>query len=256
VRGLAEQLGAVDRKGRGFALDRLRDVGIDVTGYIESDNKECIGRVECSKVNPLMKSERGGQGGCGRLHEDRDCVKDKFPSCHRYFQDCYREMSARKIEWMMSMSGVDSWFVTLTFKEYIHENRARQLVKSWIYSLNDGYKAHVLKDIGKGVRGLKWVVAQEWQKRHVIHFHILISGVRLGILSRKRWECRWMAMSYEVAGTVLSPCGFARIYDARKKAAPYLAKYVGKTNDAGDELEWGGSWQGIAVPDSVRCCKA
>lgn len=247
-RGLAEQLGAVK-------LSRA-DVGLNVTGYIDSDNRKCLGRVDCSKMNDLMKTERGGQGGCGRPREDWDCIKGKLPAGHKYFQDCRREMDARKIEWVFSLDNLDSWFVTLTFKDYIHENRARQLAKSWIYSLNDGFKAHVLKEVGKGVHGLKWVVAQEWQKRHVIHFHILIFGVRLGILSRKRWENRWMGMSYEVAGTVYRPCGFARIYDARKKAAPYLAKYVGKTNNAGDELEWGGYWQGISVLDSIRCCKA
>jgi hypothetical protein len=47
--------------------------------------------------------------------------------------------------------------------------------------------------------------------------------------------------------------GFCRIYDAQRKAAPYLAKYMNKTR--GGELERGGSWRGLNVPNSVTCCK-
>jgi hypothetical protein len=246
-RGLAEQLGALDTKGRGFGLSTAW-IGMDVTGYIETDiEKEiCVGREECK-----------GQGACRRSESERKCRKNRiFKSGHKFFNDCTREMNARKIEWMMNQKNVDSWFVTLTFKNFISENRARQLVKSWLYSLTDGYGQTVKDDEDYRGHGLKWVVAQEWQKRHVIHFHIAISGVRLGSLSRIRWEGRWTAMRYEIAGTVYRPCGFARIYDACREMAPYLAKYVGKTDDSGDALEWGGSWQGITAPDSLRCCKA
>ncbi len=217
-RGLADQLGSV-------RLSRA-DIGLDVTGYVPSDEK-----------TELRKRE-------------------KLPSGHRFFSDCTREMNARRIEWMMSRRDVESWFVTLTFKNFTPENRARQLVKSWLYSLTDGYIRMVSeKEVDRG-QGLKWVVAQEWQKRHVIHFHVLISGVCLHSLSRMRWENRWAAMRIEVSGKVYSPCGFARIYDALLKAAPYLAKYVGKTDNPGCALEWGGSWRGDTVPDSLRCCTA
>lgn len=222
-RGLAEQLGAVDPKGRGFGLSRA-DLGLDVTDYIKFD----------------------------KFTGDRQ--REKLPAGHRFFADDLRELNARRIDWMMSRRNVESWFVTLTFKNFITENRARGLMKSWLYSLTDAYGRTVLegKEVDRG-HGLKWVAAQEWQKRHVIHFHLILSGVRLGSLSRMRWENRWSGMKVmSSTGEVYFPCGFARIYDARTKAAPYLAKYVGKTDDPGSALEWGGSWQGDRVPDSLR----
>ena len=209
-RGLAEQLGAIDQKGRGFGLSRA-DIGVDVTGYLERDEK----------------TER---------------VREKLLSGHRFFPDCEREMNARFIEWMMTRKGVESWFATLTFKNYILENRARGMLTSWLRSLSDGYERTVSKE-DRG-HGLAWAVAQEWQKREVIHFHIILSGVHLGCLSRLRWEARWSGMGG----------GFARIYDARTKAAPYLAKYTGKTYHNG-AISWGGTSRGQSPPHSLSCCQ-
>lgn len=239
-RSLAEELGT----------NRLTrwDIGLDVTGYVKNDTKK-----ECVGFNPEGDNICNGQGLCKR-HEDQRTCRNKLPNGHRYFHDCCREQNARCIHWMMGLKDYESWFVTLTFKTFISENRARQLLKSWLYSLTDAYKSTV-GEIDRG-HGLLWVVAQEWQARHVIHFHLLISGVRLGSLSRMRWESRWSAMRYVIATKEYKPCGFARIYEGSKKAAPYLAKYVGKTDDHGNALEWGGSWQGITAPDSLRCCKA
>ena len=239
-RGLAEQLGAV-------GLSRA-DIGLDVTGYIPliDDPNMCLNNLECK-----------GQGDCRNSEENRKCRRKTLPAGHRYFFDCLREQNARRIAWMMRIQNHESWFVTLTFKNFIHENRARQLLKRWIYSLTIAY-GHVVSDLDvSGSCGLKWVYAQEWQKRHVIHFHLIISGVRLGSLSRIRWEGRWSAMkSEDSTGKYVFPCGFARIYKAEPKAAPYLAKYVGKTDAPGNALEWGGSWQGNTAPASLRCCKA
>lgn len=233
-RGLAEQLGAVDRKGRGFALDQ-RDIGVDVTGYIESDNKECVGRADCK-----------GQGACRRSERERTC-REKFPSGHRFFRDCEREMNARLIESMMLRSGTECWFVTLTFKVEISEKKAWEMLEGWFRSIWDAHCRMVNRmgiTIERGQR-FAWAVAQEWQKREVIHFHAILSGVRLGCLSRKRWEDRWSGMGG----------GFARVYEGRQNAAPYLAKYTGKTyHDSA--IRWGGTWLRDAPPDSLRCCKA
>lgn len=242
-RGLADQLGVV-------RLSR-KDIGLDVTGYILNDDQlksinACLGYSDCK-----------GQGNCKNPEDKRTCKRKKLPAGHRYFYDCYREQNARKIRFMMGLYNPDSWFITLTFKNFIPTNRARYLAKSWVFALTTSY-GHSVSDLEEnGGRGLRWVMAQEWQKRHVIHFHLIISGVRLGSLSRIKWESRWTAMRIgDSTGKFYFPCGFARIYEASPEAAPYLAKYVGKTNDPGDALEWGGSWQGITVPDSIRCCKA
>lgn len=221
-RGLAEELGARDRHGRAGSLD-LRDVGLDVTGY---DPEGFWIPEEKEKREPL-------------------------PPGHRFFRECLKETEARFIEWSMSVAQVDSWFITLTFKSYIPELRAHRLLKGWLGALWDAYRRTT------GLDGLRWIVAQEWQKRLVIHFHLLLSGVRLNELSRMRWEHRWMGMGEKVAARVeLFPCGFARIYPARKRAAPYLAKYAGKTGDQNGLLIRGGSWQGLTVRRSLSCCKA
>jgi len=159
------------------------------------------------------------------------------------------------IEWMMTRNGIESWFITLTFKNFIAENRAKGLVGTWLHSVWDAHCRMVSENKFDRGHGLTWVIAQEWQKRNVVHFHIILSGVRLGWLSRKRWELRWSGMTLDVAGEVIRPCGFARIYDARPKSAPYLAKYTGKTYHSG-VLAWGGTWRGYSPPDSLRCCKA
>lgn len=207
-RGLAEQLGAIDPKGRGFGLDRLRDVGLDVTGYMESDNQEIR-------------------------------TWEKLPPGHEFFPDCMRETNAQKIKWVLSTNKGDGWFATLTFKNYVTVGLANRLMLSWIEKLQASYRDFV------GSGWLNWVCASEWQKRNVIHFHLIISGVGLGSLSRKRWEARWMGM--------FRVCGFARIYDARTKSAPYLAKYTSKSLNG--DLQWCRTWQGLSAPRSLMCCE-
>jgi hypothetical protein len=206
----------VDRLGRGFSLDD-RDVGMDVTGY-----------------DALPDPEDARADGSPR---------EKLPPGHRYFSDCQKETAARQIAWSMRTGGVDSWFITFTFKTYVSEARAWRMVNAWFSSLSQCYRDKINAYRSNGPR---WVVAQEWQKRNVIHFHAILSGVRLDELSRKRWEHRWSG----IGG------GYARIYAGREKAAPYLAKYVGKTDTRDSELRRGGSWRGMTPPRSVGCCQA
>jgi len=219
-RSLAEQLGSRDRHGRGFSFDKS-DIGLDVSGY----DPEGLWVPEEKKREPL-------------------------PPGHRFFRDCLRESEARFIAWSMNIGQVDSWFVTLTFKSYVPELRAHRLLNAWLRALCDAYCCTT------GLNELRWVSAQEWQKRLVIHFHLLLSGVRLDELSRMRWEHRWEGKGEKVAiGKEIFPCGFARIYPARKRLAPYLAKYAGKTGDQGGTLTRGGSWRGLSPPRSLSCCQ-
>lgn len=203
----------MDRHGRGFALDR-RDIGMDVSEHPGEETGRAL--------PPGQKRET-------------------LPPGHKYFQDCQRETTARFISWSMRTGGVDSWFITLTFKNYISEARALALLNGWLSSMAQAYRDKINAFRSQGFR---WIAAQEWQKRNVIHFHLILSGVRLDELSRKRWEHRWSG----IAG------GYARIYPAREKAAPYLAKYTSKTQ--GGVLTWGGTWRGISPPRSIGCCQA
>lgn len=159
-----------------------------------------------------------------------------FPEGHRFFHDCLRENWARFIDWSMTRKDINSWFVTQTFKGYESNRSADQKFRTWI-----GRVTQAVIDSGGG--GLRWIRANEWQVREVIHFHSIVQGRRLDVLSRKSWEHRWESLD--------SNTGFCRIYDAQRKSAPYLAKYCSKP--LGGELEWGGYWRGLMTPSSVSC---
>ena len=214
---MAEELGAVDRHGRGFSFDKA-DIGLDVT--------------DRSQMDPSCQP-----GGTPE--------RVKLPPGHRFFHDCLRETTARGIAWSMYPGELSNWFVTHTFKNYTNERKAWSMVNAWCSHLAQAYHDTKYRTV-EGAHGLRWTVAQEWQKRGVIHFHSIISGARLDELSRKRWEHRWSVMEG----------GFARIYPAREAAAPYLAKYVGKTDGHVSALRRGGSWRGMTPPRSLSCCQA
>lgn len=163
---------------------------------------------------------------------------DRLPPGHRFFQDCKRETYARWIQWAMwaGHPKPDVWFVTLTFKTLVDNLKALLLLKRWL-----GHLRQSCED--KGGCQLRWICTTEWQIREVVHYHLLITGVGLSDLSRKRWEVRWEAID--------GRSGFSRIYEADRKSAPYLAKHTVK----GDEIIRGGFWRGLITPGSVTCCQ-
>ena len=170
---------------------------------------------------PLKNRDgNGGRGGAKRS-----------PG-HRFFPDDEREIWARFIDWALTRQDQDAWFATLTFRDYVSPEKARRMVNRWLARINQS-----LGD--KGAGRLRWILASEWQVRKVIHYHLLLLARGLDTLSRKGWECRW----HQSGG------GFCRIYNAERKSAPYLAKYLNK--ERGGELEMGGSWQGYRCPASV-----
>lgn len=170
--------------------------------------------------------------------EESGKQREPFPAGHRYFHDCHKETWARLIRWAMSKNRDGSWFITLTFKKYVSEKKAYSMLYSWLSKISDAYKSST------GARGLHWVIAQEWQERQVIHFHLILIGAGLNLLSRMRWENRWEGMGG----------GYARIYPADVKAAPYLAKYMSKSN--GGNMRLGGTWRGKTPQLSTRCCQS
>lgn len=161
--------------------------------------------------------------------------RQPLPSGHRFFADSERETMARFIDWALTrskMANEGAWFTTLTFRDYVTPYRGNKMVRRWLSRLNQALE-------NNGGSQLKSILATEWQQREVIHYHLLLAGHGLDALSRKRWECRWKALGG----------GFARVYDADMKAAPYLAKYLNKQR--GGEVDIGGAWQGMNTPESV-----
>lgn len=148
----------------------------------------------------------------------------RLPSGHRFYTEPDREQWARLFDWVMHLSGMESWFATLTFRNYTRTAVAEAMCGLWLAKLNQA-----LKD--SGAERLKWIRATEWQVRDVIHFHLLLMARGLNSLSRKRHEVRW----WNAGG------GFCRIYEAERSAAPYLAKELTKTR--GGEVKLGGCWR-------------
>lgn len=162
----------------------------------------------------------------------------KLPCGHRYFPDCLREQEARLLGWLIHTFQGNAWYFTQTFKDWIRPERADRLQARFLGCLTQS-----LRDIS-GAALLCSVSSSELQQRDVIHYHLLIFGIGLGILSRKRWENRWQLISG----------GFAANYEAELKAAPYLVKHQIKGR-LDSSLHFGGSWRGITPPRSVgRCC--
>jgi hypothetical protein len=107
------------------------------------------------------------------------------------------------------------WFVILTFREAKHPEAAEKVFRVWISKMNrDMYGPRW----SKHRRGVRWVRAQELQRRGAIHFHALLGGV--SELRRLSWMDRW----YELAD------GYARIEPPRDATAvrAYCAKYIVK----------------------------
>ena len=192
----------------------------------------------------LGQTQIGGQGLLGRRVNSPGSLgqtqspevspgyRRLLPRGNRFFPDAERESIARTIDWTLEKSGGSGIFATLTFKNEVSAYRGDKMSRRWLAQAQQS-----LKDKGGGQ--LKSFRATEWQKRGVIHYHVLLIGLGLGSLSRKRLENRWIAMSG----------GFCRCYEADRKAAPYLAKYTSKT--LGGEVDWGGTWQGLDIPASV-----
>jgi len=162
----------------------------------------------------------------------------RLPQGHRFYHDCLREQAAHFLEWCVGSFAGDCWFFTMTFPSFLPDQLAWGIHNRFLARLNQAYLEV------PGAELLRSITSTELQQRDVIHYHSLIFGRQLRVLSRKRWENRWQSMSG----------GFARCYDAELKSAPYLAKHESKFS-LDDSLRLGGSWRGITPPRSVsRCC--
>ena len=110
------------------------------------------------------------------------------------------------------------WFVTLTFTDDTHEERAIKLFRVWKNRLNKqlfGPRWHKRLPFG-----VCWVLAVEYQKSGRVHLHILIAGV--GQTRRLDWMDNWWVLDHLA--------GYARIYPVKNQHAVsnYVTKYVTK----------------------------
>lgn len=116
------------------------------------------------------------------------------------------------------------WFVTLTFAESMHPEEATKRFNQWIAWLNR-------KAYSRGWRlnedGVFWVLATEFQRRGVVHFHALIGDVEdlNGRVSRRAARNVWYPRN-----------GLARV-DAIDDGISAITNYVSKYVAKGGELE-------------------
>ena len=114
------------------------------------------------------------------------------------------------------------WFCTLTFTEEVHPERAAKLFRLFIRQLNKKlYGSHFER---RGHLGVFWVLAWEYQKRGVLHFHALVGDVE--DLNARARRLDWMDIWHGFG----PPAGFARIEDIKSQEAVrnYVTKYVTK----------------------------
>jgi len=112
------------------------------------------------------------------------------------------------------------WFATFTFRDPVHPEAADKRFRGWISEVSESRRRRVFFD---GVAGIRWVRALELQRRGVIHFHALLSG--LGKLSYRQARDTWRE-------------GFSWIEGVKSQDA--VGRYVSKYLAKGGELELGG----------------
>lgn len=137
--------------------------------------------------------------------------------------------------WVTLLSEFNwEWFITHTFREECHPERADKLWRLWCSKINrDLYGPTWAKKMKKGtVPGIYWTRAIEYQKRGVIHFHGLMSGVEA--LNQFTWMENWLNL--DGYGTSEGLTGISRIHtiNTQNDYTPiinYISKYVTKQGE-------------------------
>jgi len=114
------------------------------------------------------------------------------------------------------------WFVTLTFKESKHPEQADRAFFRWIRNINENLYGRRYRECNKGVT---WIKCIEYQKREVLHFHVLVGSPMLYKLKRLDFMKVWETGS-KTGDTIIN--GYARIlkFNAHGGAVNYCSKYV------------------------------
>jgi len=116
------------------------------------------------------------------------------------------------------------WFVTLTFKESKHPEQADRAFFRWIRNINESLYGRRYREHNMGVT---WIKCIEYQKREVLHFHVLVGSPMLYKLKRLDFMKVWETGS-KIGDTIIN--GYARIlkFNAHGGAINYCSKYVFK----------------------------
>ena len=139
--------------------------------------------------------------------------RKRFEGEHRTLTDDWKKVASRDYSSFLDPHQFE-WFATFTFKDEKHPETANKSFRHWVNLTN--------KDIyGKNwnrrfPHGVKWVRALEWQKREVIHYHALISGVKDTNYQLAHYAARRWLTEME--------CGFARIECIPKEDSPKNAE--------------------------------
>jgi hypothetical protein len=125
--------------------------------------------------------------------------------------------------WVELLGRYDwAWFATFTFRDEVHPEAASKRFRVWASQLAGSYLGRNWRR--KRERAPQWVRGLEWQRRHVLHYHALVTNLPreyVDELHRSLWARMW----FELGNT-----GFARIdpCNCRDEVYEYLSKYVTK----------------------------
>jgi len=156
----------------------------------------------------------------------------------RYNQNEDRER--RFMHWVSFIKELDrrigfEWWVTLTFRGPVHTEAALKCLGRWEHKINR--KVYGVRYTRRG-EGISSIVAIEYQKRGVLHFHALTGGTKLpprrGPLEADHLHVRDDGVREFRRLTAMDwwedMAGIARIYPYRRAggAEEYVSKYVVK----------------------------
>jgi hypothetical protein len=164
----------------------------------------------------------------------------------RWFQAAWRlrEAATRREEWVRFVQELDrrvggfDWFTTLTFQDETHPESAIKAFHRWVHGMNR--KIYGVRYTQRPADGISSVVAIEYQRRGVVHFHALQGGTkaRSGRLLTKDAQAFFVVTErHERAYRRLAAmdawfemAGIARIFQYRREggAERYVSKYITK----------------------------
>lgn len=127
-----------------------------------------------------------------------------------------QELRQAWVEWISTLDDWQ-WFAHFTFREPIHPEQANKRFLRFTRDMNRNLFGRRYGEEGKGVT---WVRGLEYQKRDVIHFHVLYGG-GVGVLRRLTYVDKWWNDNNKSISRI-------QPYNKNKGAVYYMTKYVVK----------------------------
>lgn len=133
------------------------------------------------------------------------------------------------VNWLEEIGWkIGGWilFATFTFASPTHPEQADRQLRRYLYGLQRRYFTR--RQINRG-HGLSWVVADEYQRRGVLHFHVLIGG-HVGLITENKNNLGAAWWKQGLVFGVQEHTGIARVENVRQdvRVRAYTAKYVSK----------------------------